>query len=189
MWEPRRLTTLWASMACCRDSFTFFTSELHSDNSSPQNSLRNKIPDIPPTQCKIDLVPNARHVRLCVCGGGQHFACRILLVFASGTLGTVKACVRTCLLRVGGRLMENNTNERAVLSGQLKGKLSAPNSHRNVTCPTWAGYLSRSKWWRRPSNPSSTPGRKFSRLHNVQTGSGTRLASCPVRTWEPFLRY
>jgi hypothetical protein len=24
MWEPRRLTTLWASMACYRDSFTFF---------------------------------------------------------------------------------------------------------------------------------------------------------------------
>jgi hypothetical protein len=24
MWEPRRLTTLWASTACCRDSFTFF---------------------------------------------------------------------------------------------------------------------------------------------------------------------
>jgi hypothetical protein len=25
MWEPRRLTTLWASTACYRDSFTFFT--------------------------------------------------------------------------------------------------------------------------------------------------------------------
>jgi hypothetical protein len=24
MWEPRRLTTLWAFMACFRDSFTFF---------------------------------------------------------------------------------------------------------------------------------------------------------------------
>jgi hypothetical protein len=24
MWEPRRLTTLWASMACYSDSFTFF---------------------------------------------------------------------------------------------------------------------------------------------------------------------
>jgi hypothetical protein len=24
MWEPRRLTTLWAFMACYRDSFTFF---------------------------------------------------------------------------------------------------------------------------------------------------------------------
>jgi hypothetical protein len=23
MWEPRRLTTLWTSIACCRDSFTF----------------------------------------------------------------------------------------------------------------------------------------------------------------------
>jgi hypothetical protein len=23
MWEPQRLTTLWASMACYRDSFTF----------------------------------------------------------------------------------------------------------------------------------------------------------------------
>jgi hypothetical protein len=23
MWEPRRLTTLWASTACYRDSFTF----------------------------------------------------------------------------------------------------------------------------------------------------------------------
>jgi hypothetical protein len=23
MWEPRRLTNLWAFMACCRDSFTF----------------------------------------------------------------------------------------------------------------------------------------------------------------------
>jgi hypothetical protein len=26
MWEPRRLTTLWASTACCRESFTFRTS-------------------------------------------------------------------------------------------------------------------------------------------------------------------
>jgi hypothetical protein len=26
MWEPRRLTTLWAAMACYRDSFTFFSS-------------------------------------------------------------------------------------------------------------------------------------------------------------------
>jgi hypothetical protein len=25
MWEPRRLTTLWASTACYRDSLTFFT--------------------------------------------------------------------------------------------------------------------------------------------------------------------
>jgi hypothetical protein len=25
MWEPRRLTALWASTACYRDSFTFFT--------------------------------------------------------------------------------------------------------------------------------------------------------------------
>jgi hypothetical protein len=24
MWEPQHLTTLWASTACCRDSFTFF---------------------------------------------------------------------------------------------------------------------------------------------------------------------
>jgi hypothetical protein len=24
MWEPRRLTTLWAFMACYRDSFTIF---------------------------------------------------------------------------------------------------------------------------------------------------------------------
>jgi hypothetical protein len=24
MWEPRRLTTLWASMACYRDSFTYY---------------------------------------------------------------------------------------------------------------------------------------------------------------------
>jgi hypothetical protein len=26
MWDTRRLTTLWASTACYRDSFTFFTS-------------------------------------------------------------------------------------------------------------------------------------------------------------------
>jgi hypothetical protein len=25
MWEPQRLTTLWASTACYRDSFTYFT--------------------------------------------------------------------------------------------------------------------------------------------------------------------
>jgi hypothetical protein len=25
MWEPRRLTTLWASTACYRDSFTFYS--------------------------------------------------------------------------------------------------------------------------------------------------------------------
>jgi hypothetical protein len=24
MWDPQRLTTLWASMACYRDSFTFY---------------------------------------------------------------------------------------------------------------------------------------------------------------------
>jgi hypothetical protein len=29
MWEPRRLTTLWAFMACYRDSFTFFLYEQH----------------------------------------------------------------------------------------------------------------------------------------------------------------
>jgi hypothetical protein len=27
MWEPRRLTTLWASTVCYRGSFTFFNSE------------------------------------------------------------------------------------------------------------------------------------------------------------------
>jgi hypothetical protein len=28
MWKPRRLTTLWASTACYRDSFTFFLPSL-----------------------------------------------------------------------------------------------------------------------------------------------------------------
>jgi hypothetical protein len=28
MWEPRRLTILWASTACYRDSFTFYTAFL-----------------------------------------------------------------------------------------------------------------------------------------------------------------
>jgi hypothetical protein len=28
MWEPRRLTTLWASTACYKDSFTFIVYEL-----------------------------------------------------------------------------------------------------------------------------------------------------------------
>jgi hypothetical protein len=28
MWEPRRLTTLWASKASCRDSFTFYPFQL-----------------------------------------------------------------------------------------------------------------------------------------------------------------
>jgi hypothetical protein len=28
MWEPRRLTTIWASAACYKDSFAFFTSGL-----------------------------------------------------------------------------------------------------------------------------------------------------------------
>jgi hypothetical protein len=28
MWDPQRLTTLWASMACYRDSFIFFTIQL-----------------------------------------------------------------------------------------------------------------------------------------------------------------
>jgi hypothetical protein len=28
MWEPRRLTALWAFTACYRDSFTFFCSTL-----------------------------------------------------------------------------------------------------------------------------------------------------------------
>jgi hypothetical protein len=28
MWEPRRLTTLWDSAACCRNSFTFSNKEL-----------------------------------------------------------------------------------------------------------------------------------------------------------------
>jgi hypothetical protein len=30
MWEPRRLTILWTSMACYRDSFTYFLPMLHS---------------------------------------------------------------------------------------------------------------------------------------------------------------
>jgi hypothetical protein len=29
MWEPRRLRTLWAAMACYRDSFTFLLGRLH----------------------------------------------------------------------------------------------------------------------------------------------------------------
>jgi hypothetical protein len=28
MWEPRRLTTLWASTACYRDSFTFLRAKV-----------------------------------------------------------------------------------------------------------------------------------------------------------------
>jgi hypothetical protein len=28
MWEPLRLTTLWASTACYRDSFTFYLKDL-----------------------------------------------------------------------------------------------------------------------------------------------------------------
>jgi hypothetical protein len=28
MWEPRRFTTLWTSMACYRDSFAFFFANL-----------------------------------------------------------------------------------------------------------------------------------------------------------------
>jgi hypothetical protein len=28
MWEPQRLTTLWASKACHRDSFTVFISQI-----------------------------------------------------------------------------------------------------------------------------------------------------------------
>jgi hypothetical protein len=38
MWEPRRLTNLWASTACYRDSFTFFLREsiaCHSRSSYP----------------------------------------------------------------------------------------------------------------------------------------------------------
>jgi hypothetical protein len=31
MWEPRRLTTLWASAACYRDSFTFYFLSLLED--------------------------------------------------------------------------------------------------------------------------------------------------------------
>jgi hypothetical protein len=29
MWEPRRLTTLWATTACYRDSFTLLTASAH----------------------------------------------------------------------------------------------------------------------------------------------------------------
>jgi hypothetical protein len=29
MWEPRRLTTLWACTACCRDCLNFFLPSLH----------------------------------------------------------------------------------------------------------------------------------------------------------------
>jgi hypothetical protein len=29
MWEPRRLTTLWASTVCYRDTFTFFTTHYY----------------------------------------------------------------------------------------------------------------------------------------------------------------
>jgi hypothetical protein len=39
MWEPRRLTTLWASTACYRDSFTFFTSIIDSSACSSNGSL------------------------------------------------------------------------------------------------------------------------------------------------------
>jgi hypothetical protein len=54
MWEPRRLTTLWAFMACYRDSFTFFlfnktdkiqlfaNKSVHSYLSTSDNPRRNK---------------------------------------------------------------------------------------------------------------------------------------------------
>jgi hypothetical protein len=32
MWEPRRLTTLWASTACYRDSFALLSVELESSH-------------------------------------------------------------------------------------------------------------------------------------------------------------
>jgi hypothetical protein len=40
MWEPRCLRTLWTSMACYRDSFTFFTSkETHYVSATKANQL------------------------------------------------------------------------------------------------------------------------------------------------------
>jgi hypothetical protein len=35
MWEPRRLTTLWASTACYRDSFTFFMGSMQLAHVTP----------------------------------------------------------------------------------------------------------------------------------------------------------
>jgi hypothetical protein len=38
VWEPRRLTTLWAFTACYRDSFTFLPTENLSPNPLPSSS-------------------------------------------------------------------------------------------------------------------------------------------------------
>jgi hypothetical protein len=46
MWEPRRLTTLWTSTACYRDSFTFFLGKgrvsLASSEVTPLDFARGK---------------------------------------------------------------------------------------------------------------------------------------------------
>jgi hypothetical protein len=43
MWDPQLLTTLWASMACYRDSFTFITfTVLHSLNKSGRENYETK---------------------------------------------------------------------------------------------------------------------------------------------------
>jgi hypothetical protein len=57
----------------------------------------------------------------------------------------------TCLLHVGGQLMENNKNERTVLSGQLRGKL--PQIHIEM--------LPALPELEYPNNPSSIPGRRL----------------------------
>jgi hypothetical protein len=42
MWEPQRLTTLWASTACYRDSFTY---NKHKSSLPSQTSKSDSLPD------------------------------------------------------------------------------------------------------------------------------------------------
>jgi hypothetical protein len=42
MWEPRRLTILWASMICYRDSFTFNTCDKNINICEISNRLQSR---------------------------------------------------------------------------------------------------------------------------------------------------
>jgi hypothetical protein len=45
MWDPQRLTTLWASTACYRDSFTFFTLKIYDLAAKEMNAYAMLCPD------------------------------------------------------------------------------------------------------------------------------------------------
>jgi hypothetical protein len=68
MWDPRRLTTLWTSAACCRDSFTLFCANIRIEGLE-FSALLFRTPEVPCSQTETlrgipqNILENSRTLR------------------------------------------------------------------------------------------------------------------------------